>query len=99
LSLSEVLQQLAERFEEAGNGFEVDPLTLQHSDSFSRVARKIRRINAWLDCRQSWKYGQESPQVIDAKSLGVMNDGIAEMQFDPSDEAFWLDVMNDWETL
>lgn len=100
LDLSEVLQHLAERFEEAGNGFDGDPVSKQHNDAFSRLARKIRRIKAWFDGRQAGEPGQEFTQVVGSgEAMVVTEGGMVGMQFDLLDEAFWQDLMNDWETV
>lgn len=95
---SEVLQQLADRFQEAGEEFDLDPLTQQHNDSFSRVARKIRRIKVWFDSRQAGEHGQEHVYVGNGEAMIATDDGMAGMQFDLLDDAFWKEIMNDWET-
>jgi hypothetical protein len=98
LDLSEVLQQLAQRFEEAGDGFDLDPLTKEHNSTFSRLARKIRRIKAWFDSRHVEEGGEEEFLAGNAQAMRVVDEGVVGVQLDLLDEAFWLDVMNDGET-
>jgi hypothetical protein len=92
VNLSEVLQPLAERFQEAGRGFDIDPLTKQHNDTFSRLARKIQRIKVWFDGRHLVNQGPEAVE-------GTMDESAVGMQFDLLDEAFWVEVMSDWDSL
>jgi hypothetical protein len=99
LDLSEVLQQLAERFEDAGIEFDVNSLSLQRNVCFTRVARKIRRIKAWFDSKQAAGSGQEDIQEENRDSVGPNEEMMAVMQFDLLDEAFWLDAMIGLETL
>jgi hypothetical protein len=99
LDLLEVLQQLAGRFEEAGKEFDVDPLTLQHSDVFSRVVKKIQRIKGWFDGRQVGCRTQDIMQAGNEGAMGPDEEAMVGVQFDLLDEAFWLEVMSDWETL
>jgi hypothetical protein len=98
LDLLEVLQQLAQWFEEAGDGFDLDPLTKQHNGTFTRLARKIWRIKAWFYSRHVGEGGQEVFLAGNAQAMRVVDEGAVGVQFDLLDEAFWLDVLNDWET-
>jgi len=99
LDFSEVLQQLADRFDEAGKGFDVDPQMQQHNDVFSRCARKILRIKAWFDGRHAVDREPEDVQAGGGEAMRAVDDGMVGMQFDLLDEAFWQDMMNDWETM
>jgi hypothetical protein len=99
LDLSEILQQLAERFEEAGTEFHVNSLSLQRNDCFTRVARKILKIKTWFDSKQAAGSGQEDIQEENRESVVVDKEMMAVMQFDLLDEALWLDAMIGWETL
>jgi len=99
LNLSEVLQQLAERFEGAGTVFEEDSLSLQRNDCFTRVARKTRKIKTWFDSKQAAGSRQEDIREENRDSVGPDEGMMAMTRFDLLDEAFWLDAMIDWETL
>ena len=110
LDISALLGDLSMRFEEAGKGFDVEPLTLQHNDVFSRVARKLRRVRGWVDEKlgvgevqreMTTDGGQnnENKEVEVAGEAGEVMNGMSATDFDSCllDEGFWTEMMNDWE--
>jgi hypothetical protein len=94
LDLSTILNLTLERFVEASEGFEVDPKTLERQDVFSRIARKIRRVGAWLNARQASGTKLETVQIqtpTGGEQSENMIDGIELDCF--LDDAFWQEMV------
>jgi hypothetical protein len=100
LDLSIVLQQILERFVEAGKGFDVDPVTLEHMDTFSRVARKIRRVRTWYSAKYANESREENTQLQDENGQFREGEMMADVQSECFlDDAFWREMMSDWDAL
>ena len=99
MDLSNVLAQLIERFEQAGSGFDDDPVMMLRDDLFSRLARKIRKVKCQIDGRNAEELTQEAAEIRSGGFEEVDGELRMGLQSDLSDEAFWLDVMSQLEPL
>ncbi|MCJ1404850.1 hypothetical protein MMC11_008076 [Xylographa trunciseda] len=97
LDLSDILRQICERFEEAGNINLVNRKATHNGDNaFLQYAKRLRWVEAWYGAksRADIDPGILKPQDI---SFPAVEGDLNLMDFMSVDDTFWQEFMGDWD--
>ncbi|MCJ1393383.1 hypothetical protein MMC18_006256 [Xylographa bjoerkii] len=97
LDLADVLRQICERFEEAGNIDLVNRQSPRDGDNaFLQYALRLRWVKAWYEAKVVAESDptMSKPQDI---SFSAIEGEPSLMDFMGVDEAFWQEFMSDWD--
>ena len=94
---SEVLRQICERFEEAGNVDLVNRhATADGDNSFLQYAKRLGWVRAWYDSKLVAESDAAMSKPPDM-SFSAIEGEITLMDFMSVDDSFWQDFMGDWD--